>query len=142
MFNLWYNNMNLSIFLIRMSKKVIIVEDEPILLKALNIELLGAGFNVLSATAGDSGLELITKEKPDAVLLDLLLPKMNGFEILRRLQENPQLKTIPVIVLSNLGQKDEQKKALGLGAVDYFIKSNTNLDEVVEKLNHFFDHTS
>ena len=125
-----------------MAKKIIVVEDEPILLKALNIELLSAGFEVLSATAGDSGLELISKEKPDAVLLDLLLPKMNGFEILRQLQENPQLKTIPVIVLSNLGQKDEQKKALGLGAIDYFIKSNTNLDGVVEKLQHLFGHVS
>ncbi len=125
-----------------MPKKIVIIEDEPILLKALNIELLGAGFQAISATSGDSGFDLIVKEKPDAVLLDLVLPKISGFDILEKVKHDPSLQNIPIIVLSNLGQKEEQKEALRLGAIDYFIKSNTNLEQIVEKLQKIFENVS
>ncbi len=114
--------------------KIILVEDEQILLKALSIQLLSAGFEVLTANNGEAGLELIKKEKPDVVLLDILMPKMTGFEVLEHLKKDGALKNIPVIVLSNQGQESEKQKGLSLGAADYYVKSDTDLSELTEKV--------
>jgi len=121
---------------IKIAKKtIVIVEDESVLLKALNIELLNAGFEVLVAADGKSGLNLIKANKPDLVLLDLLLPKMDGYAVLTALKKDSKVKNIPVIILSNFGEPENIKKAMGLGAVDYFVKSSTDLGEVVKKIN-------
>lgn len=116
---------------------IVVVEDEPILLKALNIELLGAGYNVLSASDGEAALDLITREKPDLVLLDLIIPKKSGFEVLEVIKANTATKRIPVVILSNLGADEDRAKGKKLGAADYFVKSSTDLSEVsklVDKL--------
>ncbi|MCK5061809.1 response regulator [Candidatus Parcubacteria bacterium] len=115
-------------------RKIVILEDDRILLKALNIELLSHGFEILSATDGESGLKLISKEKPDLVLLDLIMPKMHGFEILTELKKNKDTKNIPVIILSNLGQDEEVKKGMELGALDYYKKASTDLRELSDKI--------
>ena len=115
-------------------KKIIVVEDEDVLVKALSIELLGAGFEVSSALDGEAGLALIQKEKPDLVLLDLTMPKLPGFEVLKKLKEEASTKHIPVVILSNLGQDEDKKKGLELGAVDYFVKSSTDLSLLTEKI--------
>lgn len=120
--------------------KVIIVEDEAVLQKALSIEALGAGFTVFTAGNGEAGLELIRKEKPDAVLLDLMLPKMNGFDVLAALKKDDATKNIPVIILSNMGQDEDRKKGLALGAADYFVKSNTDLEALTEKIKKMIEH--
>ncbi|MEA3420328.1 MAG: response regulator [Acidobacteriota bacterium] len=117
------------------SKKIIIVEDDAILLKVLNVELLSNGFETLSAVNGESGLDLIRKEKPDLVLLDLLMPKMNGFKVLEALKNDEQLSKIPVVVLSNLSQKADIEKAKDLGAIDFYEKATTDLSKLVEKIN-------
>lgn len=117
-----------------MGPKIVIIEDEPMLLKALNIELLGEKFQIASAQNGVSGLELVEKEKPDLVLLDLLLPRISGFDVLQKMKENPETKNIPVIILSNLSEEDQVKKALKLGAEDFFIKSNIKLEQIVKKV--------
>ncbi len=114
--------------------KIILVEDEQILLKALSIQLLSGGFEVLTANNGEAGLELIRKEKPDAVLLDILMPKMTGFEVLEHLKKDEKLKNIPVIVLSNQGQDAEKQKGLDLGAADYYVKSDTDLSDLTNKV--------
>ncbi len=114
--------------------KIILVEDEQILLKALSIQLLSAGFEVLTANNGEAGLELIKKEKPDAILLDILMPKMTGFEVLEHLKKDAHLKNIPVIVLSNQGQEAEKQKGLSLGAADYYVKSDTDLSDLTNKV--------
>lgn len=116
------------------AKKLVVVEDEPILLKALNIELLGAKYQVLSATDGKAALALIKKEKPAAVLLDLMLPKMNGFDVLKAVKADKTTKHIPVVILSNLGSADDRKKAKELGAKDYYVKSSTDLSDLVKKV--------
>jgi len=116
------------------SKKIVIVEDDAILLKALNLELLSNGFEVLSAINGESGLVLIKKEKPDMILLDLIMPKMGGFEVLEVLKNDKQLSKIPVIVLSNLSQKADIEKAKNLGAVDFYEKATTDLNKLVDKI--------
>ena len=117
-----------------MVKKIVVVEDEPILLKALNLELLSADFVVFSASNGEAGVELITKEKPDLVLMDAMMPKMGGFEALGLLKKQASTKEIPVIILSNLGQDSDKEKAAKLGAVDYFVKSSTDLEVLVERI--------
>lgn len=114
--------------------KIVILEDDRILLKALNIELLSNGFEVLSAADGECGLKLVGKEKPDLVLLDLVMPKMHGFEVLTKLKKNKNTKNIPVIILSNLGQDEEIKKGMKLGALDYYKKASTDLSELSEKI--------
>lgn len=115
-------------------KKIVVVEDEEILQKALSIELLGAGFEVMSAFDGIAGLSLIQKEIPDLVLLDLTMPKLNGFDVLKELQTKTETKSIPVIILSNLGQVEDKEKAMSLGATDYFIKSSTDLSLLTQKI--------
>lgn len=116
------------------SHKVVVVEDDKILLKALNIELLSDDFEVLSASDGKVGLKLIKKEKPDLVLLDLILPTMHGFDVLKALKEDKDTKKIPVVILSNLGQDSDVQKGMALGAKDYYKKSATDLSELAKKV--------
>ncbi len=114
--------------------KIIVLEDEQVLQKALSIELLGAGFEVLSALDGEAGLTLIRKENPDLVLLDLTMPKLPGFEVLQQLKSDKKTSAIPVVILSNLGQDADKKKGMELGAEDYFVKSSTDLSLLTEKI--------
>src|SRR3989339_580962 len=94
------------------NKKIIIIEDEKSLLKALRIELADSNLEILSALDGESGLALVKREKPDLVLLDILMPRMDGYEVLKFLKTNKSTKNIPVIVLTNLGQEEEKKRCL------------------------------
>ncbi|MFA5270126.1 MAG: response regulator [Patescibacteria group bacterium] len=114
--------------------KIVVIEDDKILLKALNVELLSENFEVLSASDGVSGLGLVKKEKPNLVLLDLVLPKMHGFDVLKALKDNPDTKSIPVVILSNLGQDTDIKKGMELGAKDYYKKASTDLSELAAKI--------
>lgn len=116
-------------------KRIVIAEDEDALMQAMNITLLDEGFDVLSAVNGEAALRLIESEKPDMVLLDLLMPKMTGFQVLEAMSQDPELSPIPVIVLSNLGQDEDIAKAKEFGAVDFYVKSDTDLDDLVEKIN-------
>ena len=115
-------------------KKILFIEDEAALQKTLSSALKDAGFSVIQALDGDTGLRLIQREKPDLVLLDLILPKKDGFEVLRGLKENRETQSIPVIVLTNLGGLREVQSALDLGARDYLIKTNYKPSELVEKV--------
>ena len=119
-----------------MAKKILFVEDEPTLQKAVGKILTQEGFQLLGALDGEKGLELIKKEKPDLVLLDLILPKKDGFEVLKEMKEDDELKDIPVIVLTNLEGMGDVEKALSLGATTYLVKANYELDDVVDKIKH------
>lgn len=110
--------------------KILIMEDEPILSQALTIELNSYGYTVLAADNGVDGLEIFYKEKPDLVLLDLLMPKKNGYEVLEELKSKKLLHGLKVIVLSNLGQVDEKKRAIALGAKNFFVKSSIDLEDL------------
>ena len=112
--------------------KVAILEDEAILAQALSVELLSDGYEVISAGDGKSGVALVKKEKPDVVLLDIMMPVMDGFEVLEALKKAKSKSKI--IVLSNLGEDKDKEKALKLGASDYYIKSSTDLSELKPKI--------
>jgi DNA-binding response OmpR family regulator len=115
--------------------KILIVEDDKFLIKAYNIKFTRAGFDVITATDGAEGLELAKNELPKLILLDLMLPKIDGFEFLKRIATDEKLKSIPVVVLSNLGQQADKDRALSLGAREYLIKADFTLDEIIEKVN-------
>lgn len=115
-------------------KIVLIVEDDEILLRALYLLFHKGEYTIASASNGEEALKMTERMKPNIVLLDLLMPKMNGFDYLRAAKSNAELKNIPVIVLSNLGDKDDIEKAKNLGALDYFIKSDTDLSVLFEKV--------
>lgn len=119
--------------------RVLIVEDEEFLVRTLEDNLISEGFEVDSAMDGETALEKIEKNKPNLILLDLLLPKKDGFYVLNQVKQNLEWKLIPVIVLSNLGGDTEIKQALELGADDYFVKSQHPIQEVVEKVKKYLE---
>ncbi len=118
------------------TKKIImmIIEDDEVLLRALYLALHEENYTITTASDGDTGLKMAGRVKPDIILLDLLLPKMNGFDFLRYIKADSALKNIPVVVLSNLGDQDSIAKAKGLGALDYFVKSGTDLSDLRDKI--------
>lgn len=114
--------------------KILLIEDDPFLLSMYSTKFEIEDFRVYVASDGQKGLELAGKELPDIILLDILMPKMNGFEVLENLKAQKETKDIPVILLTNLNQKDEIEKGLSLGVDDYLIKANFMPSEVVEKI--------
>jgi DNA-binding response OmpR family regulator len=117
-----------------MKKKILIIEDEKDLRFFIVRALKEEGFEIIEAIDGEEGIEKAKKEKPDLILLDLLLPGISGYEVLARIKKDPEMEMIPVLILSNLGQQEEIEKGLKLGAVDYLIKANFTLDEIVERI--------
>lgn len=105
-----------------MSKKVLIVDDEPGVVKMVRYLLEKNSFTVVSANEGEAGVKLAIEEKPDLILMDIMMPVIDGNEATRRLKENEVTKQIPVIMLSALGQEGDVAKSLELGAMDYIVK--------------------
>ncbi len=117
-----------------MDNKILIVEDDQFLLEMYVIKLEKEGFNVLSAVDGEEGLKVAQKDIPNLILLDLNLPKMDGFQVLTELKKDENTKNIPVIVLTNYAQKDDIDKCLDLGADSYLIKAHFVPSEVIGKI--------
>jgi len=118
-----------------MAKKILIIEDDKFLRQLVTKKISEQDFEIAEAVDGESGVEKAAEEDPDLILLDLILPGMDGFEVLSELKDDPELSSIPVIILSNLGQKDEIEKGLQMGAEDYLVKAHFTLGEIVEKIN-------
>jgi len=114
--------------------KILIIEDEEMLVNMYESKFLTEGFQVLKAFNGEDGLALALKEKPDLILLDIILPKMDGFLVLKSLKEETPTKNIPIILLTNLGQDEDINKGKAMGANDYLVKANLTPSEVVEKV--------
>jgi len=117
-----------------MSKKILFIEDESALQKTFGEILKQGGYEMISALDGETGLRLAKSEKPDLILLDLILPKMHGFEVLKKLKEDKETKDIPVIVLTNLEKIEDVEKDLELGATTYLVKAQYSLEEIVAKI--------
>ncbi len=116
-------------------KKILIIEDEKDLKFLLRQALEEEGYQVTEVMDGEEGLEQLKGGlNPDLILLDLLLPGMDGYEFLTRVKASSNFASIPVIVISNLGQEEEIQKALDLGATDYLIKANFTLDQILERM--------
>ncbi len=115
-------------------KKILFIEDEPTLQKAIGRFLEKEGYQIESALNGELGLEVSKKIKPDLILLDIILPKKDGFEVLKELKEDEATKNIPVIILTNLESDVDVEKALSLGATTYLVKANYELEEITKKI--------
>lgn len=115
-------------------KTVLVVEDDVFLSQLLTNRISKAGVNVVRAADGEEGLAKLRTEKPDLMLLDLILPKKSGFELLEEMRADPALADTPVIIVSNLGQESDIKKGRELGAVEYFVKAKTSIDGLVERV--------
>jgi len=116
-------------------KYILIIEDEKTLSSLLKEKLVGAGYKVEEASDGKEGILKINKEKPDLVLLDMLMPEADGFEVLENLNKSGIIKNMPVIIISNSGQPVEIDRALSLGVKDYLIKVEFTPEEVLEKVS-------
>lgn len=115
-------------------KTILFVEDEPTLQKVAGEILRQEGFIVKSAVDGEEAVKMIKTGKPDLVLLDLILPKKDGFEVLKEMKSDAQTKDIPVIILTNLEGTQDVEKALELGATNYLVKANYELEDIVKRV--------
>lgn len=114
--------------------KVLLVEDDPNISEMYRIKFQEEGYDISTTSKGSEGLDIAKKEKPDIILLDIILPEMDGFAVLESLKSDPATKSIPVIMLSNLGQASDIEKGKKLGAVDYLVKANYTPAQLIEKV--------
>ena len=119
--------------------KILLVEDDPFLYKVLSQRLTDEGFDVTVAVDGHAAIEEVGKVKPVLVLLDLILPKKSGFEVLSEIRKSPATAKMPVLVLSNLGQQEDIDQIEKLGVREYLVKADYSLSEMVKKIK---DHVS
>lgn len=121
--------------------KIALIEDDLNIKEMYKMKLELSGYNIITAEDGKEAVELVKKVKPDLVLLDILLPKKDGFEVLKEIKDstNKKIKSIPVVMLSNLSSKEDISEAKKLGASDYFVKAKTSPREIVEKVSKFFE---
>ncbi|HEY4518290.1 MAG TPA: response regulator [Candidatus Paceibacterota bacterium] len=116
-------------------KSILIIEDDRFLREIAGQKLEAEGFAVMSATNGKEALEILaTKARPNIIVLDLILPGMSGYEILEKVKQDVNLKDIPVLILSNLGQEEDIDKAKKLGATDYLVKAHFSFAEIIKKI--------
>ena len=117
--------------------KIALIEDDKFLRSVLERKLKENGFEVMSIINGNEALEKIIIEKPDLVLLDIILPQKSGFFILETLRQDPQFKNIPILAISNLSQLEDIEKAKKLGITEYLVKANISLENLVNKVKHY-----
>ena len=115
-------------------KNILIVEDDEFFRELLKKKLLSLGFHIFEASNGEEGVEQTNQKKPDLIILDLLLPNIDGFEVLSKVKTNPETSSTPVIIVSNLGQQEDVERGLKLGAADYLIKSQFDIESIVAKI--------
>lgn len=117
--------------------KILLIEDDSLIVKIYSTRLKADGFEVISADNGEDGITLAEREKPDFVLLDVMMPKMDGFKVLETLRAQDDLKNKPIIVYSNLAQESEMQKALQMGATEFIVKANISPTELVSKIKSY-----
>lgn len=119
-----------------MTKKLLVADDEQFISTAYSDGLQRAGFTVLVTHDGAEALEKIKSERPDLVLLDLIMPKMDGFEVLKKVKADPQVKATPIVILTNLSQETDVDEVKKLGAVDFVVKSDISLQDLIAKVSN------
>jgi two-component system OmpR family response regulator len=118
-------------------RKILLAEDDRFMRKAADAALRHHGFTVITAGDGEEALRLARTEKPDLILLDLIMPKLHGFAVMRALKQDSSTSGIPIVVISNLEQASDLKTAQELGAIDYWVKANVGLDELTKRVETF-----
>lgn len=121
------------------SKKVLIVEDDSTLRNVLLEFFEAEGLDVKSASDGEEGLKILEEFVPDVILLDIILPKKDGYEVMKEIKENEKTKNIPIVLLTNLGGLNDIEKALALGATTYLVKGDYQVREIVEKVKDILE---
>ena len=120
-------------------KKILIVEDDDFLQKALGFTVREEGYEIVSAKDGEEALAFVKDNEIDLILLDLILPKMSGFDVLKQFKDDKETSNIPVIIVSNLGDKESVDKGLKMGADDYVIKAHFKLSDIIDKIKEVLD---
>lgn len=115
-------------------KKILMIEDDSFIVKMYRTKFEDLGFLFRDASTGDKGIDLARREKPNLIVLDIVLPQKDGFQVLRDIKKDSELSSVPVLLLSNLGQQEEVEKGLALGAEDYIIKAHFTPSEVIERV--------
>lgn len=116
------------------AKRILIVEDDRFLSSLIKARLDREGFAALQAFDGEEALGMLKKEKPDLIVLDLIMPKVSGFEVLEHISLNMELNRIPVVILSNLAQESDIQKAKRLGAKEFFVKIRVSIDDLIKRI--------
>lgn len=116
------------------NKMILVVEDEPALLEAVKLKLIKAGIEVLTAITGEEALAVLGQKKPNLVWMDVLLPTMNGLEVLRKIRENPETKDLSVVIVSVSASPEKIKQAFSLNVLDYIVKSEFTIDSIIKKI--------
>lgn len=119
--------------------RILIIEDDNFLRNLIARKLKEEGFEIEKASDGEEALQKIISAKPDLILLDIILPKKSGFTLLEEISKDPNLKSIPVIIISQLGQPEDIEKGKKFGVKDYIIKANTPLDQIVNLVKNFLN---
>lgn len=122
--------------------KIVLVEDDSFMSGILTAHLIGEGFAVVLMADGDQAFEHITIERPSIVLLDIVLPGRGGFDILQKLKQEESTKSIPVLILSNLGSKEEIQRGIDLGAEGYLVKANSTVEEITGKVREILSRST
>ncbi len=118
-------------------KTILLVEDEPLLANLLKQRLEKEGYSVTSAGDGEEALSVLKVNHPDLILLDIILPKMSGFELMEQLKDNPSYGSSPIVIISNLGQDTDVQKGKMLGAIGYFVKAKLSIEDLVKRIKSF-----
>lgn len=116
------------------TKTILIIEDDQTILSMYDSKFQGEGFEVLKAEDGNEGLKIAKKNQPDIIMLDIILPQIDGFTVLAELKKDKATKNIPVVMLTNLGTTEDQKKGKKMGAEDYLVKASLTPAEISEKI--------
>lgn len=120
-----------------MEKAILIIEDDKFLRELMAQKLIKEGYKIEEAVDGEEGIKKIEEVNPGLVLLDLILPGIDGFDVLSKAKQNPATAQIPIIILSNLGQREDIERGMKLGAADYLIKAHFTPGEIIEKIKNF-----
>lgn len=121
------------------NKTILVVEDEPALLEAVKLKLTRLGFEVMAAATGEQAFTLLSQKRPNLIWLDVLLPTMNGLEVLRKIRENPETKDIPVTIVSVSASPEKIRQAFALNVLDYIVKSEFTIDDIIKKIQGLLD---
>lgn len=123
-------------------KKILIVEDDPLIVKIYTTRLKADGYDVLSAENGEEGIKIAEESFPDLIILDVMMPRVDGFAVLERLRKNPSFKDTPILMYSNLNNEEEIERAIKMGVTEFLVKANLSPTQMVLKMKQYADKQS